>query len=75
MSILSNHSPEVLDEGRDLQEVDPRNFNQPADETQDQEWLAFLDQQAEADYQARWKDPAFLAEMERRAAIAAGEAV
>jgi hypothetical protein len=53
-----------------LQEVDV----QPRDENQ-QEWLAFLDQQTEADYEASLKDPAYLAWIDRQGAIFAGEAV
>jgi hypothetical protein len=75
MSMVPNHFPEVLNDWRDQQDVDTRDFNQPADETQDQEWLAFLAELAERDYQQQLQDPAYLAWLEVQAAIFAGETV
>jgi hypothetical protein len=62
-----------VDTDRRLDEVDPRERVQSADETRDEEWRAFLDEQGEDDWEARWSDPAWLAYVEREAAMQCGE--
>ena len=45
---------------------------QPADETADQEWLAFLAQQVEDSYNAMLADPAYHAWADEQARISEG---
>jgi hypothetical protein len=64
-----------IDQAAQEDDTDPRERVQPADETQDEEWQAFLAEQAEAEEAARWSGPAWLAYVEREAAAQCGEAV
>jgi hypothetical protein len=74
MSMVSNHFPEALCL-QDVRGVDPRDYVQPADETADLEFAAFLAEEQERHYQEQLADPFYIAWLDREAAIRLGEAV
>jgi hypothetical protein len=75
MSMVSNHFPEALCLQDVVPHADPRDWVQPADETADLEFAAFLAEEQERHYQEQLACPFYIAWLDREAAIRMGEAV